>query len=283
MSILLDPLVVGTKLTPPRYAGATVFRSKLFESFYVDQPLPLNTIIAPAGFGKSTLAVQWIDQLKLPVAWYSIDKEDNDPIRWMRHFIAAIHSASPEFKTSLLDELNSTSPSDISSLIPRLLNKIGGLLRPIVFVLDDYHFIQNEQIHDLLHQILTYQPVQLSLVITSRSELPFALSKLRTKRLIHEIDGNDLRFSFSETAEFFRQIACLDLGDDDISILEERTEGWATGIQLAALSLKHNSNKKQFIQAFDSDDIHIMNYLTEQIINHLGEEEKSFLIKTSIL
>jgi LuxR family transcriptional regulator, maltose regulon positive regulatory protein len=243
----------------------------------------LSVISAPAGFGKSTLAVQWIDQLGLPTAWYSIDNEDNDPLRWIYYFVAAIHAAEPDFDVSILQKLNSTPVVPVESLLPELLNQITEFSQTVVLVLDDYHLIDNEEIHKILQRILTHQPAQLCLIIISRSELPLALSKLRAHHLVHEVSGDDLRFSLPEAVDLLTAVAGPGLSEEDAAILEKRTEGWAAGLQMAALSLRDSGDKRSFIQAFDSDDHYIMQYLSEEVLSHQTQDVKNFLLRTSVL
>ena len=274
--------VLTTKLAIPSSRGEIVPRPRLLGKLG-KPPRPFTLICAPAGFGKTTLMANWLNHIDLPVAWLSLDSEDNDPNRFVTYLIAAIKSVKPEFGNAVYKALRSSSTPSMTTLLSALINEINGFDHNFVFVLDDFHQVTESSIRDLLIYLLDYQPPQMFLAMTSRSEPPLALPKLRVRQQLAEINVADLRFNLDETQAFLNKLMGLNLDADDIAVLEHRTEGWIAGLQLAALSLQGGTDAQHFIQSFAGDDRHIMDYLTDEVLHRQTALVKTFLLQTSIL
>ncbi len=275
--------VLSVKVTMPGSCGELVDREWLLKKMGC-APRPLTVVHAPAGFGKTTLLTTWLKQTGLPVAWLSLDENDNDPLCFTRYLIASIMTLFPDFGGQLGNMLSSPHPPTASSVLPLLLKELeNGVTQPFIIAFDDYHVVENSAVHRILTGILEHRPAQLHIAMTSRTEPPLPLPRLRVRRQLAEITDSDLRFSFSEAADFLNRIANLSLTEQHISVLAARTEGWIAGLQLAALSLEKEHNRAAFICAFAGDDRYIMDYLTGEVLQRQPPEVQQFLLQTSIL
>ncbi|MEO6891835.1 MAG: hypothetical protein ABI456_19720 [Ktedonobacteraceae bacterium] len=211
-------------------------------------------------------------------AWLSLDREDNDPVRFWRYVLAALKigaDATP----------NSFSPLGPATrgMLTMLINEVSQRRRDVVLVLDDYHFIHEQAIHDDVLFLLDHLPANMHLVIASREEPPLPLARLRTQQQALELRTDDLRFDLAESSQFLRAGSGIDLSDRDIAALEELTEGWITGLQLALLSMRGRQDLSGFIQTFTGRHRYIFDYLAEEVLVRLSEEVQQFLLATSIL
>jgi len=243
----------------------------------------LTLISAPAGFGKTTVTTEWITQRERPVAWLSIDEGDNDPTRFLTYFISALQTIAPNVGEEVLLVLQSPQPPPVETILITLLNEILSIPDNFIFVLDDYHLTDSKAIDDSLTFLLEHQPLQMHLVITTREDPNLPLARLRVRDQLTELRAADLRFTSSEAAEFLNQVMDLHLSTEDIAALEDRTEGWIAGLQLAALSMRDNQDVHRFIQAFAGDNRYIVDYLIEEVLQRQPEAVRSFLLRTSIL
>ena len=274
--------ILATKLVVPSRADV-VARPRLLDKLGGEKLQPLTVVCAPAGFGKTTLLSDWLHNHTLPVAWYSLDEGDNDPSRFLAYFIAALQTIVPEFGARIANALKTTSPPSIKTLLPALVNQMSRFCRDMLLVFDDYHLISEPSIHDAVTYLLEHQSPHLFMAITSRSEPPLPLSRLRVRRSLNEIREADLRFSRDEAAVFLNQLMGLKLSNDDISTLEQRTEGWIAGLQLAAISLQGLEDASGFIHDFAGDDRYVMDYLTEEVLHRQPQAVKDFLLQTALL
>ncbi|MGI8484654.1 MAG: LuxR C-terminal-related transcriptional regulator [Thermomicrobiales bacterium] len=243
----------------------------------------LTLISAPAGFGKTTLVSEWIAGCERPVAWLSLDEADNDPTRFLAYIVTSLRAVAPSLGEGVLDVLQSAQPPPIESLLTVLLNEITALPTAIVLVLDDYHVIDSQPIDLALTFLLDHLPPQLHLVITTREDPPLPVGRLRARGHLTELRAADLRFSPSEAAEFLNTVMGLNLSEADIAALEDRTEGWIAGLQLAALTLRGRDDVSGFIRAFTGNDRYIVDYLVEEVLQRQSQRVRSFLLHTSIL
>ena len=198
----------------------------------------LTLISAPAGFGKTTLLSEWAAGCDRPVAWVSLDKSDNDPTRFWAYFVAATQTVYADAGEAALAALRSPHPSPIEVLLTGLINEITAIPGPFVLVLDDYHVIFEQQIHDALTFLLDNLPPQMHLVLSSRANPPWPLARMRVRRQVTELRAGDLRFTPEEAAAFLNGVMGLGLSAEDVAALDARTEGWIAGLQLAALALQ---------------------------------------------
>jgi LuxR family transcriptional regulator, maltose regulon positive regulatory protein len=301
---VLMPLL-QTKLNVPGFhhpdgRSNYVSRQRLIKKLNSGFAKKLTLLCAPAGFGKSTLLVEWIkqgtDQGTIPhrglppsfgVAWLSLDPRDNDPIRFWSYVVAALQSIDAEIGVPTLALLQ--SPQSINQsmhpevLLTPLLNDLAIHPDPFVLVLDDYHVINALAVHQALLFLLDHLPPLLHIVLSSRTEPPWPLARWRSQGQLVELHIDDLRFTPDEAACFLKEIMTLDLSATAISALETRTEGWIAGLQLAALSLQGVTDRDQFIARFSGSNRYIVDYLVEEVLSQQSEEMQSFLLKTSIL
>jgi LuxR family maltose regulon positive regulatory protein len=252
----------------------------------------LTLLSAPAGFGKTTLLSEWVAGLgtRARVAWVSLDEGDDDVLRFWSYAIAALQTLDPAIGQTAMGALQASQaqPPPLEPLLVSLVNDITTLLsgeRPHVLVLDDYHVLEAEAIHESLNDLLDHLPPVLRLVVASREDPPLAFSLLRGRGQLNEIRAADLRFTPAETAEYLNAAMGLRLSADDIAALENRTEGWAVGLHLAALSLRGQSDPEahNFVSAFAGDDRYVADYLLDQVLDRQPPHIQRFLIQTSIL
>jgi LuxR family maltose regulon positive regulatory protein len=198
----------------------------------------LTLVSAPAGFGKTTLVNEWVSICKRPVAWLSLDEGDNEPTRFLTYFIAALQTITPKIGERILDALQSPQPPPIESILTALLNEITTISKNFVLVLDDYHIINAKPVDDALTFLLEHLSSQMQLVIATREDPSLPLARLRARGQLTELRAAALRFMPAEATEFLNRVMGLKLSPDDIVALENHTEGWITGLQLAAISMQ---------------------------------------------
>lgn len=279
--------LLKTKLFMPRSRPDTVERPRLIERLH-QSILPdgailpkLTLITAPAGYGKTTLATQWINQLNSPIAWLSLDANDNDLARWMAYLFAAIATVQEEIGETALSRLTTTYLyNEPEAILTALLNDIAVCPETVILALDDYHLIHNDQIHQLLAFILQHAPVQLHLIITSRSEPPLPLAHLRAQNALNWLTARDLRFTLAEAEQFLQHTMRLNLSAADILALDEQVEGWVTGLQLAGLALQEGV---PLPQATSGNARYLVDYLAEQVFDNLPQNIQDFLLRTAVL
>ncbi len=172
------------------------------------------------------------------MAWYALDEGDNDPVRFWNYFVAAVQRHIPDYGETALAMLQPAQPAPVQTLVAQLVNELVFHDQPLVIVLDDYHLIQNPAIHEALTYLLDNQPPSLVMVIVSRSDPPMPLARWRSRRQLVELRASDLRFSIEESGELLNGVMGLSVSADDLAVLDGQTEGWAAGLQLAALALQ---------------------------------------------
>jgi len=243
----------------------------------------LTLTSAPAGFGKTTLLVDWIHRNKIPVAWFSLDKADNDPIRFLTYVILGLQGQRAVTGKAALAMLQSPQPPSVESILINLINDVIHIPKDIALVLDDYHLVDAKPIHDMIAFLLENLPQQMHMIIATRSDPALPLARLRSQNLLTELRAADLSFTADETADLFNKNLNLGLSTKDIQLLEARTEGWIAGLQLAALSLQGRKDPSDFISRFKGDNRYIADYLTEEVLTRQPEDLRNFLLQTSIL
>jgi LuxR family transcriptional regulator, maltose regulon positive regulatory protein len=275
--------VTTTKLYVPVPRPNAVVRAELIARLNKGLHHRLTLISAPAGFGKTSLVSAWSRDSGRPVAWLSLDDADTDLARFLTHLVAALQTIAPTLGTDLVALLQSSQPPAADALMPLLLNQIATLPRPALLVLDDVHVLDAGIIHQLLAMLTEQLPPQLHLVIITREDPPLPLARLRARGQLAELRAADLRFTRAEAAAFLTEVMGLDLSPDDIRALEERTEGWVAGLQLAALSLRGHQDVPAFIRTFAGDHRYVLDYLLEEVMERQPGAVRDFLLQTAIL
>jgi len=300
--------LLTTKLYIPPLRPALVLRPRLVERLNagLNAACKLILVSAPAGFGKTTLLSEWIYSVEtaeqtIPTlfAWLSLDKGDNDPTRFWAYVVAALREVRPNIGEAALTILQAPQPTTastshgqaewIETILTDLINELAeaGPV-PLVLVLDDLHLIENSQIHDELVFVLEHLPSHNHLVVSSRADPPWPLARWRTRCQITELRSADLRFTPAEAAAFLSSLE-LDLTLADVAALEERTEGWVAGLQMAAISMQARKQTHKaadltgFIQAFKGSHHFVLDYLIEEVLNQQPPDVHQFLLQTSIL
>jgi LuxR family maltose regulon positive regulatory protein len=275
--------LLQTKLYIPPLRPELVPRPRLIEQLNAGLHRKLTLISAPAGFGKTTLLSEWAVDCRRPVTWLSLDEGDNDPARFLAYFIAALQMVEENIGEGILGALQSPQPPPIEAILTSLINEIAAIPNGFTLVLDDYHLIKAQPIHDALTFLLDHLPPPMHLVIGTRQDPPLPLARLRGRGRMMEIRAGDLRFTEEEATAFLNQAMGLGLTPDEVAALEARTEGWIAGLHLAALSLKGQADRAAFIQAFAGDDRHVMDYLVSEVVSRQSEAAQRFLLHTAIL
>ena len=284
--------LLATKLYIPPARTDRVTRPRLLEKLRagLERPGCFTLLTSPAGSGKTTLLSEFIAQQRRPVAWLSLDEGDNDPARFWSYLIAACRSALPGVGTAAQALLNESMGQAAGDALPTLLiNDLAGQGVPLLLVLDDFHLIQNPEIQASCAFLVEHLPGSVYAVLATRTDPPWPLARYRARNRLLEIRAQDLRFTQSETAEFLNRSMGLDLSTENIAALEERTEGWAAGLQLAALALqgaladRGESDAETFVRAFAGSHVFVAEYLIEEVLKRQSEDTQAFMLQTSIL
>jgi len=279
-------VLIATKFHVPAADSDILPRVRLFQLLDRGLNLPMALLSAPPGFGKTVLMADWIHRRvqggDLKIAWLSIDENDNKLDIFWRYFVAALNNVSPQIGGLAREMLTSPAPPDIQTILGRLINELTAEPASILIVLDDYHLIHSPEIHTSLMFFLDHLPPTVHLFLLTREDPPLGLARRRARRQMVEIRAADLRFDLQETIEFLNETCRLGLTSRQIEILEQRTEGWIAGLQMAALSLK-GRDTKSFFESFSGDDRYIADYLIEEVLQLQDEPVRQFLLKTSIL
>jgi LuxR family maltose regulon positive regulatory protein len=274
--------VLATKLYIPPPPPQAVQRPRLRERLTAGLHRKLTLIAAPAGFGKTTLVSAWVAGCARPVAWLSLDAADSDPARFLTYLVAALRGVAADIGEGVLHGLAAPQPPSAEALLTPLLNEIAIVPQPFVLVLDDYHLIEAPAVDQALTFVIEHLPPQMHLVIATREDPPLPLARLRARDQLTELRAADLRFTSAEAAAFLQAMG-LNIAADDVTALEERTEGWIAGLQLAALSLQGHQDGHDFIQAFAGDHRYILDYLVEEVLQRQPAPIRRFLLQTAIL
>jgi LuxR family maltose regulon positive regulatory protein len=240
-------------------------------------------ISAPAGYGKTTVLCEWVHQAKMPVAWLSLDEDDNDVTRFLAYIVAAWERIHPGVREGPLGVLVGSLTPPIEKVLSSLVNEAGRRADHFAFVLDDYHFIEAPAIHQALTFIVEHLPPPMHLVLASRLDPPLPIPSLRARGELIELRAEDLRFTTDEVTRFFSQTAGIDLSSDESAALAARTEGWVAALQLTALSLRAKDELTRHTDAVCGKDRYIADYLAEQVLSRQPEYVRSFLLQTSLV
>jgi LuxR family transcriptional regulator, maltose regulon positive regulatory protein len=295
--------ILATKLYVPQPRPGAVPRARLLERLNAGLrqnesfARKLTLISAPAGFGKTALLAEWIAgfariEPQLRVAWLSLDERDGDPARFLAYLAAALLTVAPDLDAGVIPSLRAPEPPELEPILTALLNEIAALPSLVVLVLDDYHLLDSQPVDQALAFLVEHLPSQLHLAIATREDPGLPLARLRGRGQLVELRAADLRFAPAEAAEFLTRAMSLDLPADDVAALEERTEGWIAGLQLAALALQgtlspstgaSSVDRSRFIASFTGGHRFVLDYLVEEVLQQQTAAVQSFLLQTSIL
>lgn len=272
-----------TKLRPPPLRGKRVERSHLLRRLDAAMDHRLTLVCAPAGYGKSTLLSQWLQQRQLPAGWVSLDRGDNDPAQFIGYFLAAIQSIDPNAGALIPGMLLPPKPAPVSKILMALINDLAASPHEFVIVLDDYQEIDARAVHDFLAQLIEHMPGNLHLILAARADPPLSLPHLRGRGQLLELRAADLSFNTAEASAFFHDATRLPLSANAVDALLHKAEGWAAGLQIAAIFLQSQTDLPQAVQSFTGGHRHILDYLASEVIERLPAPVQAFLSQTAIL
>lgn len=275
--------VLVTKLFIPTPRPALVLRRHLIERLNEQLDRDLTLICAPAGFGKTTLLIEWVDAIELPTAWVSLDEGDSDIGRFLTYVIAALRTIAPGIGEGWLTALQSHQPPQAEAVLVGLVNEMSELPSAVMLILDDYHVIDSAAVDDSVSFLLEHLPSQLHVVISTREDPNLPIARLRGRGQLTEVRASDLRFTVAEAAEYLNAGMGLTLSAVDIAALESRTEGWIAGLQLAALSIRGRPDASAVIGAFTGDHRFVADYLVGEVLGRQPDDVRSFLLQTALL
>lgn len=272
--------ILTTKLHKPQLPDSVISRDKLLEdSLWASVIL----VSAQAGSGKSTVVSAWLSEQNRAHCWYSLDDWDNDLMQFFAYLVAVIKPIDESVSEELEQLLDAFQSIGFEAFLRALINQLHTIKFPFILVLDDYHVIRNEQIHQVLRTILEHFPPSMQLVLITREDPPFPLAKMRASKKLLELRISKLRFTDEEARDYFSQQLHITLEESQLQHLINRTEGWIAGIQMTVLSMKGLEDINAFIEAFTTSHYYIMDYLMEEVLERHPPEIKEFLLSTSIL
>jgi LuxR family maltose regulon positive regulatory protein len=290
-SLSHPPHILRTKLLPPRLHGNTILRTPLLTRLTADGGSKAMVVVAPAGFGKTTLVNQWIRKT-MPartVAWLSLEEDDNEAERFWRYVIAAWQMIDPAIGRAAVEILDAPlpmpfAPTPIQPAVALLLNDLATRTEPAVVIVDDYHAITDEAIHRSLTFFLEQLPDPCRMVVIARHAPPLSLARLRAHGSLTELHADTLRFTLAETEQFLAQTVPFPIDHDVIQRLWERTEGWAVGLRLATLALQNGTKPiHHVLDTFNGSQPEIMDYLVGEVLQAQPAGLQQFLLATSLL
>ena len=277
-------VLLATKLHVPAIGAQLVHRAALLDALSAGRSRKLTLLSAPAGWGKTTVLAQWAltageDQR---FGWLSLDPSDNDPVWFWMYVIAALQKVSPGVGSRAV-ELLAMGADPVQVVLPALLNNLDTIASPMVLILDDYHLVVSRAVHEQLAFFISRLPANLHLVLATRSDPLLPLARLRACGDLAEMRTDDLRFGAVEADHLLNEVLGLDLAHADVQLLHRRTEGWAAGLYLAALSLAGRADTAAFIKTFAGDNRHIVDYLMAEVLDAQPLHLRRFLLRTSVL
>ena len=258
--------ILATKLYIPTLRPNHVSRQSVLEHLDENLNYKLTVVAAPPGYGKTSLLSIWSQERETPTSWLSLDSNDNDPALFLQYLIAALQTINSKTGTASLALLQSPQLSSKTAILSALINDLAKIQDNFILILDDYHWIEKQEVHESLNYLIDHMPPQMHIIIASRSDPPLQLSQLRVRKQLLEIRQSDLRMKPEEAEEFLNSSMGLNLSDAQVDILESRTEGWVAGLQLAALSLKEREDIDAFINTFSGSHRFVIDYLADEVI-----------------
>lgn len=275
--------LLATKLHAPPSPPGFVARPRLMERLDEGLDRGAALISAPAGFGKSALLADWSRRGGRSVGWLSLDPGDNDAARFWRHATAALDRACAGIVEPVAGLLGPPAPPAFTGVVTALVNELAAQSSQLLLVLDDYHLIDSDEVHASVRFLLEHLPQQLRVALATRVDPSLAVARLRARGQLVELRAGDLRFSVEEATTLLRAAVGPGLPERAIATLTNRTDGWATGLQLAGLSLRNRPDVSTFVERFTGSHRYVLDYLTEEMLEQQPEQLRSFLLDTAIL
>jgi LuxR family maltose regulon positive regulatory protein len=277
-------MLLAGKLATPLLQPGIVRRQRLLQMLDEGSTRRLGLVIAPAGWGKSTLLTEWArrgDDDVIP-AWVTLDETDDEPYRFWTYVLTALQRVAPEVARGALAALRVPSVDPLDVALPTLLNDLATSGTRSTLILDDYHLLTDVRIHEAVEYLLSYLPPSLRLVIAARFDPPLPLARMRARGELTEIRAADLRFRATEAAVLVAAVSQIDVGSGAVDALVERTEGWAAGLKLAALTIRGSADPDAPAAAA-SDHRHTLDFLSSEVLDRLPADRRAFLVRTAVL
>jgi LuxR family maltose regulon positive regulatory protein len=277
--------IIATKLHLPSPPRVLVHRERLIKQLESGVSGKLILVSAPAGFGKTSLLSEWANCSPegTHFSWLHLDQNDNQLVRFLSYLVAALQRIQGDLGEAALSGLQSNPAVPLENVLASLINEIDRLQQKVVLVLDDYQQIDTSAIHEAVSFLIDHLPAQMCLVIATRVDPPLPIHQWRARGHLTEIRAEQLRFNSEETRSYLEASLDTAFSAGDVTALGNRIEGWAAGLQMAALSLQGKKDVHQFIQSFSGSHRFIMDYLSEEIYNQQPARLQKFLLQTSIL
>jgi len=283
----MGPRILSTKTHIPLWNANGVSRPRLLDALKdgFNKSSKFILVSAPAGYGKTTLIAEWYHSLpeRAQAGWISLDESDNDLGRFLRYLLAVIQNEFPDLGGETQAWLDLPQLPPVDHWMDELINELAALPQPFLLTLDDYHVITNPVVHLAVGYFLDHLPEQCTLIMTTRADPPFPLARMRARGQMVELRASDLRFTLEEGRSFFGRVGAVKLSEEMLRALDERNEGWAAGLQLAALALQNQPNPAAYVEAFRGSHRYVLDYLAEEVIRQLDESTRAFLMQTSVL
>jgi LuxR family maltose regulon positive regulatory protein len=279
--------LLATKFFVPVASHALIARPRLFSLLDEGRQCPLTLVSAPAGFGKTTLLSAWVQTLPKEaarVAWVSLDEQDNDPVRFWMYVFTALDGLQPGMCSEFVAYLRTQQAPPIQYLLTVLINRLAEHPERWLLVLDDLHLLTEPTIHTTLTYLLEHVPPQLRIILASRSDPPLPLIRLRAGGQLLEVRSEQLRATNEEAAVFLREVMGVPLSDQELAVVQQRTENWLVGLQLVGLSLQGSSiPTHDLLSEVSGNHDYILGYLTDEVLHRQPLAIQTFLLHTSIL
>jgi LuxR family maltose regulon positive regulatory protein len=281
----MDGSLLATKFHVPLARQTIVTRPRLVEQLKRGLQGPLTLLSGSPGSGKTTLMSEWYMDAsqQVPAAWLSLDERDNDIQIFLAYLSAALDKIQSGLKNNIDTILESQHELKAETILVALINSLSIIQADFVLVFDDYHVIISPEVHAAVSFLVENMPYQMHLVVLTRIDPPLPLARLRSRGKMVELRDQELRFTLDEAASFLRQSMQLSITDEHVAALEVRTEGWAAGLQMAALSMAHQTDPGALIKSFTGSHRYLMDYLVEEVLQQQPRHVRAFLEKTSIL
>lgn len=278
--------LLHTKLTPPGLPKTVISRHNLLTQLDEGITRKLSLVIAPTGYGKTTLVASWVSTRKFSSAWITFDSNDNDPVRFWTYTVTALRSLNASIGKTTLAALSTSQPISLQAALTPMINDLVRLSGPWVLVLDDFHTITSTEVHNSVAFLLQNLPPALHLVLIARSEPELPLSLMRARGNLIDLNADSLRFRPEDTDNFLRAAVPGGIPPSTAALLHERTEGWAAGLQLAVQTLQKLDDSAaldRLMQAFSGSQRRVSDYLIQEVFASQPEAVQYFLLQTCFL